>query len=78
MAGAGPVPIELDAVKAQLEAVADYAIQNWDTATLGSCITIMNNISSSQVEINAEAAAIAALPQPPAAASTTVTTTTGS
>jgi hypothetical protein len=59
-------PIELDAVKQELTAVADYAISNWDVTTLSACITIMNNISASQVEINNEAAAVAALPQPPA------------
>jgi hypothetical protein len=64
-------PIELDAVKSELSAVADFAIQNWDVTTLGSCITIMNNISASQVEINNEAAAVAALPQPPAVAPAT-------
>jgi hypothetical protein len=58
------VSVDLQQNITALQGVADYAIQEWDVATLGECITIMNSITATQAELAAEAGAIAALPQP--------------
>jgi len=58
------VSVDLQQSITALQVVANYAIQEWDVATLGECITIMNSIAAAQAELAAETVAIAALPQP--------------